>query len=53
MGFTEIQIIFQMNRAVSFKPPNKNIIKIIDIRKIENILKKTFQMKKVIMIVKN
>ena len=47
-----ILINFKMNRADSFKTPNQNITKIIDIRKIKIILRITFQMKTAIMMAK-
>ena len=48
-----IQINFKMNRMGSFKIPNRNISKIIDIKKTKNILKTKFLMKKALMKVKD
>jgi hypothetical protein len=42
-----------MNRMGSFKIPNRNISKIIDIKKTKNILKTKFLMKKALMKVKD
>lgn len=48
-----ILINLPMNRADSFKTPNQNILKIIDIRKIKIIQRTKFQMKTGIMMVKD